>query len=467
MISTDKPATYLVRSTSVHLQSEELELTELPITADLAADPADPTKSDLLELDGLVLGLQIGQAVALSGERADAPGVNAREVLIIKDITHDGGFTKLTFVDGRQYPYRRETVTINANVVSATHGETLTEILGNGNGAQANQRFTLRKPPLTYTRAATPGGSASTMRLRVNDLLWSEQSSLYPLGRNDQGYIIRLDDAGKATVIFGDGDKGARLPSGINNVVATYRSGIGLAGQVEASSLTMLQTKPLGVRSVTNPLPASGAGDPEKLDRARANAPLTVRTLDRIVSCDDYEDFARGFAGIGKAQAVELWKDEAHFVHLTLAGANGKPITDAEFLKNFHQALDAMRDPAQKVRVQTFDLHLFNLVGNVAVDGRYVTEKVFTAIAAVLAETFSFARRTFGQVVTAAEVMTAIQKVAGVVYVDLDSLYLSEESPDHKQILPANSAYVKNGAIQLASLLLINAPGIALQEVKV
>jgi predicted phage baseplate assembly protein len=296
--------------------------------------------------------------------------------------------------------------------------------------------------------------------------LWSESRSLYGLGPGDQKYTVRMDDDGKPIILFGDGMKGARLPTGINNIVATYRSGIGLAGEVAAESLTTLQSKPLGLRSATNPLPASGAGDPEKMENARDHAPLTVRTLDRIVSRDDYEDFAGAFAGIGKAQAVDLWSGEHHLVHLTIAGADGKPVTDLKFLKNFHAALDAARDPTQQIKVESFDQLLFNLAASVAVDSRFVTPDVFAAIQLALTDSFSFARRSFGQPVTAAEVMTIIQQVSGVVYVDLTSLYLSSDSAALNQILPAHIAHVENGTIHHAQLLLINPLGIPLQELK-
>ena len=138
--------------------------------------------------------MSIGRAVALSGERSDAKGLSQSEILFIKKINHYHGLTTLTFELGLAYPYKRETLTASANVASATHGETTSEILGNGNGAQANQKFTLRKPPLTYTAAPTPSGSASTLQLRVNNLLWSQSPSLYGLRPNDQSYAIRLDD---------------------------------------------------------------------------------------------------------------------------------------------------------------------------------------------------------------------------------------------------------------------------------
>ncbi len=451
---------FKVRETTAYIQSELLALAEKSLTTNLAAGTTQ------LELNGFFFGLSVGQAIALSGERADAEGLIQNEILFIKEIHHNYGLTKLTFESGSVYSYKRETVTLNANVAPATHGETVSEILGNGNGAQSNQTFTLRKIPLTYTAAPTSTGSASTLQLRVNNLLWSESPSLYELGSNDQSYTVRLDDDGKPLVIFGDGVKGTRLPTGVNNVVATYRSGIGLAGQVEAGSLTILQSKPLGVKSVINPLAASGAGDPETMDGARDNAPLTVRTLDRIVSREDYEDFAAAFAGIGKAQAISMWSGERQLVHLTIAGDDGKPVTNPDFLKNFLDALDEARDPTQLIKVDTFSQLLFNLKVNLAVDSRYIVKDVLTEVETALAEAFAFSKRGFGQGVTTAEVITIIQKIEGVVFVDIESFYLSSAGEDLNQILTASIAHVQNNLIQPAQLLLINAFGITLQEVQ-
>ena len=450
---------FLVRNTTAYVQSETLNLSEIPDTDVLEKGTTS------LQLDSFVFGLQVGQAVLLSGERADADGQTQTEALVIESITHNYGLTTLVFETGLTFPYTRSTVTINANVAIATHGETVNETLGSGDGTQANQAFTLKKPPLTYTPAATPSGSASTLQVRVNNLLWDQAASLYGLDAQDQDYIIRIDNDSNATVLFGDGAMGTRLPTGLNNVTAVYRSGIGLNGEVGALSLTLLPTRPLGVRSVTNPLPASGAADPEKMENARSNAPLTVRTLDRIVSLDDYEDFARAFAGIGKAQAIDLWCDEHRLVYLTIAGADGQMVSDAKFLANFQSAMDGVRDPAQMIRVGTFTQLLFNLVASLAVDSRYVVADVFTAVQNALVGAFSFAERSFSQLVTAAEVTTVIQQVAGVVYVNLTSLYFSRDSQALNQILPAGIAHVQNSTVQNAELLLINPFGITLQEV--
>ena len=130
--------------------------------------------------------------------------------------------------------------------------------------------------------------------------------TLFGAGPRDRAYALRTDEQGKTYVQFGDGERGARLPSGSNNVRAKYRKGIGAAGNVKAGALAQLLDRPLGVKGVSNPAPASGGVDPESEDAARASIPLGVRTLGRAVSLLDYEDFARAFSGVVKAQAAVL-----------------------------------------------------------------------------------------------------------------------------------------------------------------
>ena len=458
--TTDKSASFKVRDTTAYFKSEKLDLSQLPITDDI-------TPGTILALDGLVLGLVVGQLVTLSGERTDLPGVTGMEILTIKTIRHSNGTTLLTFESGWKYTYKRRSVSLNANTVKATHGETVKETLGSGNGASAHQSFTLKKPPLTYTSASTPSGGESSLELRVDNILWEEASSLYGLTPRDEKYTVRIEDGGSANVLFGDGISGARLPTGEYNVTAVYRSGTGLSGQVDAGLLTLLKTRPLGVKGVSNPLAATGAADPELMDNARTNAPLTVRTLDRIVSLQDYEDFARTFSGIGKAQAVALWSGEHQLVHLTIAGADGKPVDPASDLyENLVDAMDAVRDPAQMVRVDQFDSLLFNLKANLVIDARYIAADVLTEAETALKNAYAFAKRSFGQPVTAAEAVTILQSVEGVMAVDLDKLHLTGASETLNQILLTDIAHVDNGIIHRAQLLLINTLGIKLLEVQ-
>jgi predicted phage baseplate assembly protein len=460
-----KSPNFLVRDTTAFVRSEQLELSALPFLDPLAAGEAK------ILLDRLMLGLRAGQAVILTGERADAPGVTNSEALVVNAVNHFAGYTELTFRSGLEHPYRRETVKLNANVAPATHGETVREILGSGNNAEPNQRFVLKRPPLTHVPALSPSGASAELAVRVSDVLWDVAPSLYGLDSRSQGYAVRIDDEGKASVIFGDGERGARLPSGAENVVASYRTGTGPEGEVEAGSLTLLQTRPLGIRGVTNPLPASGAAAPQRLEDARENAPLTVLTLDRMVSLQDYEDFTRSFAGIGKAQAVALWNGESRLVHITIAASSGKPVDKGSNLYvNLLKSMDAFRDPSRQVRVDSFRLLTFDVAANVIIDARHEASRVRAEVEAALLRAFAFARRAFGQAVSAAEVTTVIQRVRGVIACDLDALNLSGEAPGPSdspgRILTAATAHEQNNEILPGELLLINPLGVKVSEVK-
>ena len=367
-----------------------------------------------------------------------------------------------------KYSYDPATVAIAANVVRATHGETVQEVLGSGDGRATNQRFVLKKPPLTYVSVATAAGAASSLELRVNGILWQEAASLFSLGEQAENYAIRLEDDGTIAAIFGDGINGARLPSGVENVTATYRSGIGLAGNMGANRLSLLKTQPLGIREVNNPLSASGAADREPLAEAKVKAPRTVRTLDRIVSLRDFEDFTRTFAGIGKAQAIALWTGNAQIVHLTIAGAAGDAVLpESALYQNLLAAIDAARDPVQRVQVDSYQPLRFNLEAKLLIDPRYEVKTVIAKVRSALLQTFSFDPRAFGQTVTAAEAIATLQPIEGMIAVDLDALYRLSSSKTLEQILPADRARWNEAIAQIdpAQLLLINPDGIRLTPV--
>jgi predicted phage baseplate assembly protein len=249
----------------------------------------------------------------------------------------------------------RPTVTIAGNVAAATHGETVEEVAGSGDASRPFQAFALRQPPLTYVRAETPSGRASTLEVRVNDVLWHEVRSLYGTGPGDRVYVTRPADEGHTTVHFGDGWTGARLPTGQQNVRFKYRKGGGTDGAVRAGQLTTLLTRPLGVREVTNPLPAEGADAPEALADARRNAPLTVVTLDRVVSLRDYEDFSRAYPGIAKALATWTWDGHTRGVFLTLAGPDGVAVEPGGVVASaLAGSVRAAGDPFVPLRVDTY-----------------------------------------------------------------------------------------------------------------
>ena len=457
-------STFGIRSASVFVQGGWMALAPEPITALVTDSSAVP-----LELNGWSPGLTVGQSVAVSGVVSGGPAAPQTEIVTLASVDHVftvDGRTRITFSPGLSRGYLRSSVRINANVAPATHGSSLNEVLGSGSAQAAFPLYATRDGPLTFTPAATPSGGASTLQVRVNDVLWHETDNLLNAAPTDRVYVTRTDQDGHTVVQFGDGQNGSRLPTGTDNVRARYRKGVGLAGRVRAGQLNILLDRPLGLTGAVNPLAAEGGADPEAASGVRRNAPLAVRTLDRAVGLTDYEDFAQAFGGIAKAQAVRLLDIGGPFVLVTVAAEGGAPVPDTgDLAKWLTEAIADAGDPYSRFKVVSYRPATFHLAAKVTVDPDYDPTLVMPAVEAALRATFSFDARAFAQPVWVSEVMAAVHTVAGVVAVDVDRLYRDIEpdgTPGVQGLSPGLASEPQrraaNGALLGAELLMIN-PG--------
>ncbi|NJK31393.1 MAG: hypothetical protein HC927_02660, partial [Deltaproteobacteria bacterium] len=162
--------------------------------------------------------------------------------------------TKLGSITELRFP-----ITAYTNLSRATRGESIrNEILGNGNSAIPFQTFTLAKKPLTYLSDAS--GRRNTLEVFVNGRKWRQAPSFYGALPTDQIYVVSHTEEHDTIITFGDGELGMRVPTGVSNVVANYRFGVG--GNVPANSITVLKRPIKGVRRIFNPLPATGGKAP-------------------------------------------------------------------------------------------------------------------------------------------------------------------------------------------------------------
>ncbi len=441
------PAFQFIRGIAVYAESEELPLELEPITDEICGG------DEWIETDALYSGLETGRWLVVTGERSDVPGtegVKGSELVMLDavrqyvqkiDLSEFGESGRKTadqlstFEPGEKlhtylklatplaYCYKRSGVTINANVVKATHGDTRTETLGAGDAATPLQTFVLKQPPLTFVPANEPDGISSTLSVYVNGVEWHEAPAMLVLGTSDRGFVTRTADDGKTSVVFGNGVHGARLPTGVENISAIYRSGIGRAGNVKANQISQLLSRPLGVRGVINPQEAAGGADKDTRDQARKNAPLAVMALDRLVGTRDYADFSRTFAGISKAAAARIFVGGGDGVYVTIAGVDITPLAKStDLYANLVAALRAYGDPSLPVRVESRELLMMVLNARIAIRPDYLWEDVVGRVRAKLLDRYSFDRQELGQSVVLSEVIALIQLQRGVQYVDVEAL---------------------------------------------
>ncbi|HUR63774.1 MAG TPA: putative baseplate assembly protein [Candidatus Thermoplasmatota archaeon] len=376
----------------------------------------EPTAADLLQPGRrVILDDASGQPVALT--------IATSTVKRLAGTGEWADHLELTFDESIPRAVDGNTAILLGNVLPASHGETVAgEAVGDGDATQDFLQLALAKAPLTYLpRAGAPHGAASTLLLRVDGLEWTETPTLLDSGPRSRAYALRQDDPGTTALVFGDGESGARTPTGRRNLVATYRVGLGKAGNVRAGALSNALDKPAGLKAVANPTPASGGADPETLASARRNAPNTVRTFGRVVSLRDFEDCAREVAGVTKARASWAWRDGERTVHLVVGGDPDAPV-DGEGIRRLRATLDARRDRTRPLRITRYVPVPVRVSALVEPDADADPRQVQAAAWQALVDLLAYGRRGFGQPVHLSDVYAALQGTQGVRAVLVDRL---------------------------------------------
>ncbi|MCG6495450.1 baseplate J/gp47 family protein [Kitasatospora sp. A2-31] len=412
---------FLRRATTVLLCSQRLPLDDrrpLP----------EPLGGDRLLLAGRYPALTPGQSAVVTstvaGERGESTLTEAVAVEEVR-VLDASDLTLVTLRAPLIHVHQRSRTALLGNVVAASHGETTpAETLGSGDGT-AWQAFRLRRGPLTYL-PDSEGMLRSTLQVSVNGVRWTERDTPADAGAAE-GAAFTVEhppgDTPGTVVRFGDG--GSRPPTGRDNVVATYRCGLGSEGAVPPGGVTRLVDAVPGLRAVTNPLPAEGAADPETADGIRRNAPASLRTLGRAVSVSDHTELALAFPGIARARASTAPAGGEGLglgteIRLTVARADRQPLT-GDHLTRLRRYLDARRDVNQPLRIVDFTPVPADVTVVVDLDDRYGRRPTLAAVRAALAQRTGpdgnpghLATLGFGEALRVSGVYAAAQAVPGV-----------------------------------------------------
>ena len=161
------------------------------------------------------------------------------------------------------------------------------------------------KTPLTYlvSKSATPP-EVPQLVVTVDNLEWRQVPSLIGAGSKDQVYIVREDSAGQSFVQFGDGETGARAPSGIGNVALTYRTGTGAHGALKPGASADAAGKITGLDTVSLLDESTGGAPSEDPAKARQSASGKIQSLSRLVSLRDFETETLGIPGVSASSAA-------------------------------------------------------------------------------------------------------------------------------------------------------------------
>ena len=133
-------------------------------------------------------------------------------------------------------------------------------------------------------------------------------------------------------------------------------------------------------------------------------------------------------------------------------------------MANLRNAIAGATDGLRPFRIGSFTAITFDVNARILVDPDHDADVVLAAIEEALVAEYSFERRAFGEGLGRGEVIALMQRVAGVVAVDLEALHRSAAAASLEVYLPARRARWTSGAIAPAELLLVDRLGITLTE---
>lgn len=139
---------------------------------------------------------------------------------------------------------------------------------------------------------------------------WDQVTHLTDYGPTDSVYSLRFDANNYVYVRFGDGVSGS-IPSNGSYVKVQYETGGGIVGNISSNFLFYFyQDAPSDATSIDwtvldiqNSV-ATGGVDPETDANIRAQAPLALTTMNRVVTLNDFRNYALSLPLVGKANAV-------------------------------------------------------------------------------------------------------------------------------------------------------------------
>jgi hypothetical protein len=349
---------------------------------------------------------------------------------------------RLTLSQGVSWtPELQSPVTVYGNVITARRGEkVVNEKLGSGNASAANQTFKLKKKPLTYYLSPTAdndSGVKNTLLVYVGGVQWTEVNSFYGRKENEQIYIVRQNDEGDTMVTFGDGIRGQRLPSGVDNIIAEYHFGAEAACP-PAGAVNQISKPVKGLQSVKNMLAAFGGADAEPATDIKKNAPRSALILGRVVSLKDMEAVAASFPGVQAVQADWRWNGQKQTAsaHIFYIGDSGIQVA-------LSQRLRSLSDPTVSITVEQATARPLHISLTVRIDDRYLETDVIAQIREALTniDTGMLAAQNIGigQPLFQSRLFEAILRVAGTVAVD--GVFLNRKNFGQYAVTPGAGRY--------------------------
>lgn len=295
-------------------------------------------------------------------------------------------------------------------------------------------------------------GAVATPAIRVMqdvgagaDPLWEVVDDLTASDDDDQQLVLDVEHGDAAALRSGDGVAG-RMPDPAAPMVARYRVGNGVEGNVGAEAIGHLLTdaytgldgtlvqgfsgQPSDVARVRNPLAAVGGLAAETIADVRVKAPIGFQAQERAVVPDDYVAFLLTDPLVANAKAIEQWTGSWRAIVLLVDLVGGGAI-DAETEARFRTLLEPVRLAGHVLEFRSPTLVPLEIGMRVCVAPDAERDAVLERLMAIFSSArlpdgslglFHPDRLSFGDTLRLSRLYAAAQAVEGVRHVDITCL---------------------------------------------
>lgn len=264
----------------------------------------------------------------------------------------------------------------------------------------------------------------NSLLLSVGGDIWERRDTLGRSNPLDKHYIVEMSEDKKAFIKFGDNING-RVPLGNQEMGGDLYETRGSEGNINADTLNSYsfdfgQYIEGSSITVVNELDAVGGTDYESIERIRRSAPLSLRTLDRAVTTQDFRDVAKLAPGVDK---VDLSYNCGEKARIYIA-PNGGGIAQSILLEDTHEFIKERR--VLNLRHLVLAAGQSKIYIKITAKAKFRRDIISTKddiIRALLTE-YSYDNSDINRAIRASDIIALVDNLEKVEYLSLDKLYL-------------------------------------------
>ena len=281
-----------------------------------------------------------------------------------------------------------------------------------------------------------PHAALPVVNLQDGFDVWTVQRDLLESDRFASEFVVETDQAGSATLRFGDDVSGRQVLSGFSPGLY-LRTGNGKAGNVGKDTINTILISNNGIKSVRNPLDASGGTDAETMEEVRQFAPQAFRRQERAVTEADYVAKAELHPEVQKAAARFYWTGSWYTVYIIIDRIGGKDIDDA-FKNDIEEFLEQYRMAGYDLEIRSPQYVPLKVVLNVCVKPGYFRSDIWENLLQVFSNAdlpdgsrgfFHPDNFSFGQPIYLSALYSRAMQVTGVASVEIKTFQRWAKNP--------------------------------------